>query len=128
MVDGLLAFPSCRCANPPLSPVPPCQLLHAYTGTTQTFRWSGGISGLQVGEDETTITTIELDRAAGDTVGIYLSQGDGFDKQDGIFVSRVDMGSAAETMGLKVGHEVVAVNDVEVGDKDVLCEPRHGFL
>ena len=85
-----------------------CGYTLSYLRGSQTFRWSGGISGLQEGEDETTITTIELDRAAGDTVGIYLSQGDGFDKHEGVFVSRVDMGSTAESMGLKVGHEVLA--------------------
>jgi len=43
-------------------------------------------------------------------------------KDHGIFVSRVDMGSAAETMGLKVGHEVIMVNDIEVGERDVQCK------
>ena len=42
-------------------------------------------------------------------------------KDAGIFVSRLDMGCAAEAVGLVVGDEIVSVNGVDVTQRDVEC-------
>jgi hypothetical protein len=40
----------------------------------------------------------------------------------GIFIARLDMGCAAEIMGLAVGDEIQAVNGISVIDQDVECK------
>ena len=50
---------------------------------------------------------------------MFLRQGDGFDRDTGIFVSRLEMGSAAETMGMHVGDEVIKVNGVDVSQSEI---------
>jgi C-terminal processing protease CtpA/Prc len=42
-------------------------------------------------------------------------------QQTGIFVSRIDMGSLAEAVGIALGDEILAVNNVDVTDKDQNC-------
>lgn len=55
---------------------------------------------MKVDEDGSLCTTFDLEKSKGETMGIYLRQGDGFDHIGGIFVSRLEMGSAAEMMGI----------------------------
>lgn len=61
----------------------------------------------------------DLEKSKQETVGIFFRQGDGFDRDSGIFVSRLEMGCTAEIMGLHVGDEVVEVNDVDVAIGDI---------
>lgn len=61
----------------------------------------------------------DLLKSSFETVGIYFRQGDGFDRAQGIFVSRLEMGCPAETMGLHVGDEVVEVNGINVTNGDI---------
>eukprot|EP00730_Choanoeca_flexa_P001955 TRINITY_DN10855_c0_g1_i2.p1 TRINITY_DN10855_c0_g1~~TRINITY_DN10855_c0_g1_i2.p1 ORF type:complete len:1398 (+),score=298.99 TRINITY_DN10855_c0_g1_i2:193-4194(+) len=83
-----------------------------------SFRKVGGISLHQESADDTT-TVLALDRLAGETTGIDFQRGDGFDNAGGIFIRRIDMGSAAETMGLHVGDEVLMINDVDVRNRGI---------
>ena len=73
-----------------------------------------GISTVELNDGAPAAVTIDLDKKCGDTTGVFLRQGDGFDRDSGIFVSRLEMGSAAETMGMHVGDEVIKVNGVDV--------------
>ena len=61
----------------------------------------------------------DLEKSKQETVGIFFRQGDGYDRDSGIFVSRLEMGCTAEMMGLHVGDEVVEVNGVDVAMGDI---------
>ena len=59
--------------------------------------------------------TVEIHREPGWSLGFYIRQGDGWFREDGVFVSRVNLGSMVETNGLlSVGDEIIKVNDVDV--------------
>ena len=51
----------------------------------------------------------------GQTLGLYIREGDGVERSDGVFVSRIALESAVYNSGcLRVGDEVLAVNLVDV--------------
>eukprot|EP00045_Choanoeca_perplexa_P016271 m.218081 g.218081 ORF g.218081 m.218081 type:complete len:1276 (+) comp17213_c0_seq2:178-4005(+) len=83
-----------------------------------SFRKVGGIS-LHQETDDNTVTTVTLDRSIGETAGIEFQSGDGFEKLTGTYIHHVDMGSAAEALGLHLGDEVLVINDVDVGNRPV---------
>eukprot|EP00041_Stephanoeca_diplocostata_P033292 m.1096249 g.1096249 ORF g.1096249 m.1096249 type:complete len:1347 (+) comp24308_c0_seq1:348-4388(+) len=85
----------------------------------ESFRNVGGVLEVKKEEDGSTCSILDLVKAKGETTGIYLRQGDGFDRDSGIFVSRLEMGSAAEMMGLHMGDEVLTVNNVDVTDGEI---------
>ena len=59
--------------------------------------------------------TVEIHREPGQSLGFYIRQGDGWFREDGVFVSRVNLGSMVETNGLlSVGDEILRVNDIDV--------------
>ena len=59
--------------------------------------------------------TVEIHREPGRSLGFYIRQGDGWLREDGVFVSRVNLGSMVETNGLlSVGDEILKVNDIDV--------------
>ena len=58
---------------------------------------------------------VEIRREPGRSLGFYVQQGDGWLRRNGIFVSRVNLGSPVQTSGLlSVGDEIVLVNSVDV--------------
>lgn len=59
--------------------------------------------------------TIELRRKPGETLGFYIRQGDGWEREQGIFVSRVVLGTDVDVFELlRVGDEIIRVNKVDV--------------
>lgn len=51
----------------------------------------------------------------GQTLGLYIREGDGGGRTDGVFISRIALESAVYNSGcLKVGDEILAVNLVDV--------------
>lgn len=51
----------------------------------------------------------------GQTLGLYIREGNGLDRSDGVFISRIALESAVYNSGcLKVGDEILAVNMVDV--------------
>ena len=61
------------------------------------------------------IRIVELEREPGRSLGFYIRQGDGWNREDGIFISRVNLGSLVETNGLlSMGDEILKVNNVDV--------------
>lgn len=58
---------------------------------------------------------VEILREPGKSLGFYVHQGDGWERKDGVFVSRVNLGSIVETNGLlSIGDEITKVNDIDV--------------
>ena len=61
------------------------------------------------------LRTVEIRREAGKSLGFYIREGDGWLRKDGVFVSRVNLGSLVDVNGLlHVGDEVLKINNVEV--------------
>ncbi|KAL9955577.1 hypothetical protein ACROYT_G036918 [Oculina patagonica] len=59
--------------------------------------------------------TLELKRKPGETLGFYIRQGDGWEREQGIFVSRVVLGTDVDVFELlRVGDEIIRVNKVDV--------------
>lgn len=59
---------------------------------------------------------VEILKRPGQTLGLYIREGDGMHCNDGVFVSRIAIDSPVRHSGLlKVGDEILAVNLVDVG-------------
>lgn len=75
------------------------------------------------------VRIIEILREPGKSLGFYIQQGDGWERKDGIFVSRVNLGSIVETNGLlSIGDEITKVNDIDITQmplKDVAVIMRY---
>ncbi|XP_018910340.1 rho GTPase-activating protein 100F isoform X3 [Bemisia tabaci] len=58
---------------------------------------------------------VEIVKRPGQTLGLYIREGNGVDRADGVFISRIALESAVYNSGcLKVGDEILAVNLVDV--------------
>ncbi|PNF17707.1 Rho GTPase-activating protein 100F, partial [Cryptotermes secundus] len=58
---------------------------------------------------------VEIVKRPGQTLGLYIREGNGLDRSDGVFISRIALESAVYNSGcLKVGDEILAVNMVDV--------------
>lgn len=66
-------------------------------------------------DDSSVLQTVEILKRPGQTLGFYIREGNGFDRQDGVFISRIQVGTVADTNGLlHVGDEILTINNVEV--------------
>ncbi|XP_022253235.1 rho GTPase-activating protein 100F-like, partial [Limulus polyphemus] len=62
-----------------------------------------------------TVQFIEIIKRPGQTLGLYIREGDGIRRTGGMYISRIALESAVYTSGLlKVGDEILAVNLVDV--------------
>lgn len=67
-------------------------------------------------DDSAMVQTVEIFKQPGQTLGFYIREGNGVDRTDGVFISRIQIGTVAETNGLlHIGDEILTVNNVEVG-------------
>ncbi|UYV65595.1 syd-1 [Cordylochernes scorpioides] len=61
------------------------------------------------------VSYVEIIKRPGQTLGLYIREGDGLTTGDGVFISRIALESAVYSSGLlKVGDEILAVNLVNV--------------
>ena len=59
--------------------------------------------------------SIELRRKPGESLGFFIRQGDGWERMEGIFVSRIVLGTDVDIFELlRVGDEIIKVNKVDV--------------
>ncbi|XP_030852224.1 rho GTPase-activating protein 100F isoform X2 [Strongylocentrotus purpuratus] len=66
------------------------------------------------------LRTVEILKIPGETLGFYIREGDGFERLDGIFVSRLMLGGLVEDSGMiRVGDEILYVNNVDVSFKSL---------
>ena len=64
--------------------------------------------------------TIELLRKPDEELGFSVRRGDGWEKQDGIYVSRVSLGSVFDKFELmRVGDEILKINRIDMKQMDV---------
>ncbi|KAK9881700.1 hypothetical protein WA026_017219 [Henosepilachna vigintioctopunctata] len=62
-----------------------------------------------------TVQFVEIVKRPGQTLGLYIREGNGIDRNDGVFISRIALESAVYNSGcLKVADEILAVNLVDV--------------
>ena len=74
-----------------------------------------GIKSIETYVDYTIIETVEITKRPGQTLGFYIREGNGIDRSDGVFISRIAAGSAVEKNGLlRVGEEILAIDTVDV--------------
>lgn len=65
-----------------------------------------------------TIRTVEVNKRPGQGLGLYLREGNGADRADGVFISRFAPGSVADQNELlRVGDEILSVNSVPVAGR-----------
>lgn len=64
--------------------------------------------------------TIEILRKPDEELGFSVRRGDGWEKNDGIFVSRVSLGSVFDKFELmRVGDEIIKINKIDMRNMDV---------
>ena len=74
-----------------------------------------GIRSIETYADYTIIETVEGIKRPGQSLGFYIREGNGVDRLDGVFISRIAPGSLVERNGLlRVGEEIVAVDSVDI--------------
>jgi len=74
-----------------------------------------GIRSIETYADYTIIETVEVIKRPGQSLGFYIREGNGVDRVDGVFISRIAPGSAVERNGLlRIGEEIVAVDSVDI--------------
>lgn len=78
-----------------------------------TFRRIAGIREFADDRNSYLIRKVEVRKNPEKSLGFYICEGDGWDRKDGIFVSRLVLGSYMEANGfLRVGDEILKVNEV----------------
>ena len=80
-----------------------------------TFRRIAGIREFADDKNSYLIRKVEIRKNPEKSLGFYICKGDGWERHDGIFVSRIVLGSYMEANGfLRVGDEILKVNEVNV--------------
>ena len=72
-------------------------------------------SATKMDDVKSNVHTVEIIKRPGQTLGFYIREGNGVDRYDGVFISRIAAGSVVEKNGLlRIGDEILAVDSVSV--------------
>ncbi|GIY48064.1 rho GTPase-activating protein 100F [Caerostris extrusa] len=72
-------------------------------------------SNLNAADASHVVRFVEIIKRPGQTLGLYIREGDGLRETEGVFISRIALESAVYNSGLlRVGDEILAVNLVDV--------------
>lgn len=62
-------------------------------------------------DPDSVVQTVEIIKRPGQSLGFYIREGNGKERWDGVFISRLAVGSVAEQNGLlKIGDEILSIN------------------
>lgn len=82
-----------------------------------TFRRIAGVREFADARNSYLVRKVEIRKNPEKSLGFYICEGDGWNRNDGIFVSRLVLGSYIEANKfLQVGDEILKVNEVYVKD------------
>ena len=80
-----------------------------------TFRRIAGIREFVDVKNSYLIRKVDIRKSPTKSLGFYICEGDGWNRQDGIFISRLVLGSYIEVNNfLRIGDEIMKVNEVYV--------------
>lgn len=82
---------------------------------TDRVRVEMGVKNMETQSDHSVVQTVEILKRPGQSLGFYIREGDGSDRADGVFISRIAPGSIVESNGLlRVGDEILTINSVNI--------------
>ena len=75
-----------------------------------------GMKPMAQANDDSVVQTVEILKRPGQSLGFYIREGNGSDRSDGVFISRIGPGSVVENNKLlHVGDEILTINSVDLG-------------
>ena len=75
-----------------------------------------GIKNIMM-ENSHSVQTVEIKKRPGQSLGFYIREGNGMERNTGVFISRIQMGTVADSNGLlHIGDEILTVNKKDVSN------------
>lgn len=75
-----------------------------------------GIKNIMM-ENSHSVQTVEIKKRPGQSLGFYIREGNGMERITGVFISRIQMGTVADSNGLlHIGDEILTVNKKDVSN------------
>lgn len=75
-----------------------------------------GIKNIMM-ENSHSVQTVEIKKRPGQSLGFYIREGNGIDRTSGVFISRIQTGTVADSNGLlHIGDEILSINKKDVSN------------
>ncbi|CAC5372196.1 SYDE [Mytilus coruscus] len=85
-------------------------------GTGFTGAPDMGIKNIMM-ENSHSVQTVEIKKRPGQSLGFYIREGNGMDRSGGVFISRIQTGTVADSNGLlHIGDEILTINKKDVSN------------